>query len=134
MNDDIDKLKKAVMKELDEQRGTKTNSFREYRLEFPYRVEITLSQDDHNRKITIDTRNEEVTFARSQEDILYGTELSHKNSKLSYAKHITKFIEEHLWNASPEEMIVTYTGKPFVQVMTNEEIQIYQRDVVSGER
>ena len=128
-----EKLANEVMKEIDEKLGTIDNPFRAYRLEFPYRVEMTLPQDDHNTKITIDTRSEEVSFARSKEDVLFETELSHKHSKTSYAKHITKFIEEHLWNIPPKEMIVTYTGKPFVQEMTPEEIENYQREVVSGE-
>ena len=128
-----DKLEIEVMKELDDQLGTKENPFRVYRLEFSYRGEVTLPQDDYNTKITIDTRSEEVTFARLKKDVLFETELFHKHSKLDYAKHITKFVEEHLWNVSSEEMIVTYTGKPFVEGVTKEEIENYRRDVVSGE-
>ena len=109
MNDEIDKLENEVMKELDEQLGTKTNPFGAYRFKIPYRVGMTLPQDNHNTKITIDARSEEVTFVRSKEDVLFETELSHKHSKLIYAKHITKFVEEHLWNVSPKKRIVTYT-------------------------
>ena len=74
-----------------------------------------------------------INYSPAKEDVLFETELFHKHSKTSYAKHITKFIEEHLWNIPPKEMIVTYTGKPFVQEMTQEEIENYQREVVSGE-
>ena len=47
------KLEKEVMKELVEQLGTNENPFRAYLVEFPFRVEMTLVQNDTN--ITIDT-------------------------------------------------------------------------------
>ena len=118
---------------LDDQLGTKENPFKVYRLEFFCREGVTLPQEDYNTKITIDTSSEEVTFARSKRDFLFETKLFHKYSKLGYAKHITKFVEEHLWNVSSDEMIVTHTGKPFIEEVTKEKIENYQREVVSGE-
>ena len=74
-----------------------------------------------------------MTMARSKEDVLFETELSRNHSKLGYAMHIKNFVEENLWKISPKESIVSYTGKPFVQEMTKEEVKNFEREVVSGE-
>ena len=129
-----DKLANEVMKELDDKTcpmDKSENPFRAYRVIFPYRVEMTLIQDD--TKITIDTKSEVVSFARSKEDVLFETELSQNHSKLGYAKHIKNYVEENLWKISPKETIVSYTGNPFVQEMTKEEVKNFEREVLSGE-
>lgn len=129
-----DKLENEVMKELDDKTcpmDKNENPFRTYRVVLPYRVEMTLIQDD--TKIIINTKSEVVSFARSKEDVLFEMELPHKHSKLGYAKHIKNYVEENLWKISPTETIVSYTGKPFVSEMTKKELKNFEREVVSGE-
>ena len=107
------------------------NPFSAYRIEFPYKVEMTLLEDDGNTKVTIETTSEEVTFSKSKEDALLSTEFSHQHSKLGYAKHIAEYVRNNIWNVLPEDMTVTYTGNPNVEKMTEEEVEEYQREVVS---
>ena len=57
MIDGTDKLEQEVIDELNEKIGEPSgNPFAAYCVQFPYRVEITLEEDDHNTRIQIDTK------------------------------------------------------------------------------
>ncbi len=131
MNDEIDKLEQEVIDELNEQIGEPPrNPFAAYCVQFPYRVEMTLEEDDHNTRVQIDTKSEEVVFARSEEDALLGHELTERHSKKVYCKHLTDFARDHMWNANVDDMEITFTGKPTARKLTDEEIDAYEREVV----
>lgn len=132
MNDQIDKLEKDILDELDKQIGEASdNPFRAYRVCFPYRVEMTLAEDDHNTRITIDTKSEEITFARSEDDARLGHELTQKHSKRVYCNHITEFARDHMWNVPVENMSIFYLDQPTVAELTDEEVDAYERKAVS---
>ncbi len=131
MNDEIDKLEQEVIDELNEQIGEPPrNPFAAYSVQFPYRVEMTLEEDDHNTRVQIDTKSEEVTFARSAEDALLAHELTQRHSRRVYCKHIADFARENMWHVDPENMTITFTDKPIARKLTDEEVDAYEREVV----
>ena len=131
MNDDTDKLEQEVIDELNEKIGEPSgNPFAAYCVQFPYRVEMTLPEDDHNTRIQIDTKSEEVTFARSEEDARLAHELTQRHSRRVYCKHITDFARDNMWHVDPENMTITFLDKPSVTKLTDEEVGAYEREVV----
>ena len=131
MNDEIDKLEQEVIEELNEQIGEPSgNPFSAYCVQFPYRVEMTLEEDDHNTRVQIDTKSEEVTFARSAEDALLAHKLTQRHSKRVYCKHITEFARDNMWHVDPENMTITFTDNPTARKLTDEEVDAYEREIV----
>ena len=49
----------------------------------------------------------------------------------SSGKHILKFIEKHLWEVEPESCELEETGKPEIEIMTQEEIDETERELIS---
>ena len=131
MIDGTDKLEQEVIDELNEKIGEPSgNPFAAYCVQFPYRVEITLEEDDHNTRIQIDTKSEEVTFARSEEDARLAHEQTQKHSKRVYCNHIINFVRDHVWDADPDKMTITYLGNPSITKLTDEEVDAYERELV----
>ena len=131
MDNEIDKLEQEVMDELNEQIGEPSgNPFAAYRVQFPYKVEMTLEEDDHNTKVQIDTKSEEVIFARTEEDALLAHELTQRHSKRVYCKHITEFVRDGMWHIDVDAMTITFLDKPSATKLTDEEVDAYEREVV----
>ena len=65
---DLEDLENEVMEELD------GNPMKAYKIQFPYSVTFSLSDDDHHTQVIINTTSQEVTFARSAQDALYQKE------------------------------------------------------------
>ena len=118
----MDELDKTV-------EGLDGNPMRAYKIHFPYSVKFTLSDDDNHTQVIINTTSQEMTFARSEEDALFQKEKNDAVSKNGYTNHIINWVQERM--STNEKCELTYTDKATVQEMTDEEMEEYQREVIS---
>ena len=110
---------------------SKDNPYKTYRVTFPYQVKFSFAADDHNTEVTISTKSVEYYFGKKEQDVLFQKELSDRISDDGMAKHILKFIENHLWEIEPETCELERTGTPEIDLMTQEEIDEAEREIVS---
>ena len=71
-------------------------------------------------------------FARSEEDVQLEHKITKRHCKRVYCKQTTNFVRDHMWNVDPEVILITYTDRPFVSKMTEEEVDAYGREIILG--
>ena len=113
---------------------SKDNPYQTYRVTFPYQVKFSFAEDDHNTEVIIKTKSVEYYFGKDEQDIMFQKELSDRISDVGMKKHILKFIENHLWEIEPETCELEETGKPELHLMTQEEIDETEREIISMDR
>jgi len=113
---------------------SKDNPYKTYRVTFPYQVKFSFAEDDHNTEVTISTKSVEYYFGKNEQDVLFQKELSDRISDVGMKRHILKFIEKHLWEVEPESCELEETGKPELHLMTQEEIDETEREIISMDR
>jgi len=122
----LNELENEVLEKLGE------NPMRAYKLEFPYQVKFSLKDDDHRTEIIINTISEEVTFARTKKDALLQKERNDAISKDGYTRHIVNWVQNRM--CKPyffETCDFAYTGTSDVSEMSDEELETYEREVIS---
>ena len=107
------------------------NPFRTYKCEFPYSVRFHL-EEDPNTEITITTRSEEFYYAKTEKDVLQMKELGDSHSHISLPKYIIRFMDEQLWTVDPEKCDLTFTGESIINELTKEELEDFQRRILSA--
>ena len=128
LEETMDKLENEVIEELGE------NPMRAYKLQFPYQVKFCLAGDDHRTEVIINTISEEMTFARTKKDALLQKERNDAISKDGYTRHIVNWVQERM--CKPyffETCELAYTGTADVLEMSDEELEEYERQVISVE-
>ena len=90
------------------------NTYRPYRVEFPYEVRFTIPSDDHNTGTTIRTRSEEIRFGRDENDILLQKEVDNRYGRNTYSKHILDWVSKRLPDIDPRQCDLEYVGTPRV--------------------
>ena len=125
LEETLDKLENEVME------GIGANPFRPYKVHFPYCVKFSLAGDGRKTQITIHTTSEEMAFARSKEDVLLEKERSDAFSKQGYIKHLVNWVSNEMSYLNLEECELSYTGKPDIVEMSEEELEDYRREVIS---
>ena len=108
------------------------NPFRTFRVIFPYQVRLTFSDDNSNTEVVINTKSEEVLYARTTEDAHLQKQLQNSHSRSGYAKVLMEWVRDRLWGFDPEDCYVTYTGKAQFTEMTEQEVKEYEREVLSA--
>ena len=88
--------------------------------------------DDETTEVTIKTKSAGVCFATSPEDALAQTKTSNQHSQQSYASYILGYVRDNLLTIDVADTNLTYTAEPTITPMTNEDLQDFQRDVVSA--
>ena len=88
--------------------------------------------DDETTEITIKTKVVGVVFASSPEDALAQTKTANQYSHQSYASYILGYVRDNLLTIDVADVILTYTDEPSVTPMSDEDLQDFQRDVVSS--
>jgi len=121
---DMEKLENEVLE------GMGENPFRTYKVEFPYQVRFVLD-DDENTEIIINTKSQEFYHSRTKKDVLLMKELGDSHSHISLPKYIINYLNQNLLTVSPENCQLTFTGKPVVTEMTEEELWDFQRQIIS---
>jgi len=126
LEDKLDQLENEVIEEI------RPNPCKAYTLHFPYRVELNLTADGCRTEIIINTTSEEMIFANTERDALWQKERSDAVSKEGYIKHIVDFVSREMIRVDIDECELSYTGSPIVAEMTQEELENYSREVISG--
>ena len=88
--------------------------------------------DDETTEVTIKTKSSGVCFATSPEDALNQTKTGNQYSQQSYASYILGYVRDNLLTIDAADATLTYTQDPTITLMTNEDLQDFQRDVVSA--
>jgi hypothetical protein len=109
----------------------KKNPYRIYSVVFPYEVRFTFPEDDHNTEIIIKTKTKEQFYGQNKEDVLLQKQLSDTHSHESYARYIKDWVSEHMWHVDLEKSSLTYTGEPEITEMTEEEISVLKKEIIS---
>jgi len=104
---------------------------RAYKLQFPYQVRICLAEDGNRTELTINTISEEMTFARTRKDALLQKERNDAVSKDGYTKHIVNWVADRIYRLDAVDCVFTYTGTADVKEMSDEELEEYEREVIS---
>ena len=107
------------------------NPMRTYKVQFPYQVQFTID-GIKNTEIIINTKSEEFYYSRTKKDVLLMKELSDSHSNISLAKYIINYLNENISTVNPENCHLTFTGKPMVSEMTEEELEEFQREILSA--
>ena len=121
----IDQLENEILEDLGD------NPMRPYLIEFPYSVKFVLAEDGFRTEVFINTISEEMTFSRTKMDALFQKERSDVISKEGYIKHIVNWVADRLYKLDLDNCELAYTGTLDVVEMTDEEIGIYQREIIS---
>ena len=103
------------------------------KLQFPYTVKFHLADDDNRTEVIINSISEEMTFARTSKDALFQKERNDAVSKEGYTNHIVNWVQERMCRAYfLETCELAYTGTADVREMTDQELDEYQREVISS--
>ena len=73
-------------------------------------------------EVIINTHSQEYFSARNTQDVLFQKEQADRYCKEGLINFMQRYIREQLWNCDPEDAHLTYTGKPEVREMTQEEL------------
>ena len=96
-----------------------------------YKVSLTIP-DDETTEVTIKTKSSGVCFATSPEDALNQTKTANSFSHLSYAAYILRYVRDNLLTIDADDADLIYTDEPTINPMSDEDLQDFQRDVVSA--
>jgi len=96
-----------------------------------YKVSLTIP-DDETTQVIIKTKSVGVSFATSPEDALAQTKTGNEYSQQSYASYILGYVRDNLLTIDVADTNLIYTTEPTITPMTQEDLQDFQRDVVSA--
>ena len=96
-----------------------------------YTCSVTIP-DDETTEVIIKTKTSGVCFATSPEDALSQTKTGNEYSQQSYASYILGYVRDNLLTIDAADATLTYTDEPTITPMSDEDLQDFQRDVVSA--
>ena len=108
-----------------------TKSHQPYQTIISYKVSLTIP-DDETTEVIIKTKSAGVAFATSPEDALNQTKTANEYSQQSYASYILRYVRDNLLTIDADDADLIYTDEPTIIPMTDEDLQGFQRDVVSA--
>ena len=103
-----------------------------YSVIFPYQVRFTLEGDGNNTEVIINSKSEETFYGKSEEDISLQKELADAYSKNTYSRYIKNWVMKEMDKVKPQDCRLRYTGEPTIRPMTDEELEIWERQVLSS--
>ena len=128
MSDELEQTLDALEKEvLDELNSTHSP----YQTITHYTCSFTIP-DDETTEVIIKTKSSGVCFASSPEDAIAQTKTANSYSRQSYASYILRYVRDNLLTIDAADATLTYTQDPTINPMTQEDLQDFQRDVVSA--
>ena len=122
----LDQLEKEVLETIE-------NPYSTYRVEFPYSCSLTIPDDGHVTRITIDSRSEMVRYGRNEHDIELQMELDKEHGKPTYAKHLLKWVGDRIGFINPTEVEVSYGDSHIIEPMTGEDIDEFRDRCLNDE-
>ena len=120
----LDELEQEVIDELN-------SNHRPYKTITSYTCSIIIP-DDETTEVIIKTKTAGVCFASSPEDALAHTKTGNQYSQQSYTSYILGYVRENLLTIDADDADLIYTKDPTIKLMTGDELQDFQRDVVSA--
>jgi len=120
----LDELEQEVIDELN-------SNHRPYKTITSYTCSIIIP-DDETTEVIIKTKTAGVCFASSPEDALAQTKTGNQYSQQSYTSYILGYVRENLLTIDADDADLIYTKDPTIKLMTGDELQDFQRDVVSA--
>ena len=87
--------------------------------------------DDETTEVTIKTKSSGVCFSSSPEDALNQTKTSNQYSHQSLASYILRYVRDNLLTIDVDDTNLTFIDEPTITPMSDENLQDFQRDVVS---
>ena len=102
-----------------------------YKTIVPYTVTFTIP-DDATTRVTISTKSEGICFASSQEEAMEQTIANNDYSHQTYASYILGYVADNLLMVDAEDTALTYTDDPTITPITQDELEDFQREVISG--
>ena len=127
MSEELEKTLDALEQEvLDELNSTHSP----YQTITHYTCSFTI-QDDETTEVTIQTKSAGVCFATSPEDALAQTKTANSYSHKSYAAYILRYVRDNLLTIDVADTNLTYTDEPTITRMTQDDLQGFQKEVVS---
>jgi hypothetical protein len=124
----LDELEDEVMRQLEKI----DNPYKVYSVIFPYQVRFTLEDDNHNTEIIINTKSEEFYTAKDVEEVEFQKELSDNYSGYAFIKRIIKYAENQLPYVDVEDAQLTYTGRPEVSEMTEDQLSTFEGELMDS--
>lgn len=86
--------------------------------------------DDETTEVIIKTKSAGACFTTSPGDPLAQTKTGNQYSQQSYASYIPCYVRENLMTIDAADSTLTYTQDPSINLMSDEDLQYSQRDVV----
>ena len=108
-----------------------TDTYHPYETITHYTCSFTIP-DDETTEVTIKTKSAGVCFSSSPEDALAQTKTGNEYSHQSYASYIVGYVRENLWDIDVADTNLIYTAEPTIKLMSDEDLNDFQRDVVSA--
>jgi hypothetical protein len=102
-----------------------------YKTLVPYTVTFTIP-DDATTQVTISTKSEGICFASSLEEAMEQTNANNDYSHQTYASYILGYIADHLLMVDVEDTELTYTDEPTITPITQDELEDFRQEVISG--
>jgi hypothetical protein len=96
-----------------------------------YKVSLTIP-DDETTQVIIKTKSAGVCFATSLEDALQQTKTSNEYSQQSYASYILRYVRDNLLTIDADDADLIYTKDPTIKLMTDDDLDGFQREVLSA--
>ena len=87
--------------------------------------------DDETTQVIIKTKTSGVCFATSPEDALAHTKTGNQYPHQSYASYILCYVRDNLLTIDVDDTNLPFIGEPTITPMSDENLQDFQRDVVS---
>ena len=112
---------------------TPDNPYQTYRVEFPYTCSFTIPEDDHNTRVTIESRSEVVRYGRDEVDIKHQLELDQNQGKPTYANHLLKWVNDQIWTVDPREVTVTYGDQLVMEPMSKDQIEVWTESCLNDD-
>ena len=108
-----------------------TKPHQPYQTIISYKVSLTIPNDE-TTQVIIKTKSAGVCFATSPEDALNQTKTANEYSQSSYASYILRYVRDNLLTIDVADTDLIYTKEPTIKLMTGEDLQDFQKDVVSA--
>jgi len=112
---------------------TADKPYQTYKVEFPYTCSFTILEDDHNTRVTIESRSEVLRYGRDEVDIKHQLELDQNQGKPTYAKHLLKWVNDQIWTVDPREVTVTYGDHHIIKPMSKDQIEEFTESCLNDD-
>ena len=132
LDEKLTKMENDVLDEILGADKIDDNPFSLYSVINPFELRFSLP-DDAETEVIVQTKLEEVRYARSVDDVHLLKELENKQGSSLYPKEILKILRNNISKIELEDVEFSITGKPDVSLMTEEQIKEWEIRCINDE-